>query len=102
MEEKTELDTIKEEVLQETKKSVLKAALKTVISKSINSLVLGLISACSKLAEKANVKKDGETKWYMVLLWTILAVVLGAAATFGTQYSTEISQYFTDMLSFLN
>ena len=77
-------------------------ALKEVAGKLITSAVLGLISACGKLAEKASVRKNGETKWYMIVLWTVLAVVLGALATFGTQYSAEISQYFTDMLSFLN
>lgn len=90
------------EVVQNNKKGSIKMALKEVAGKLITSAVLGLISACSKLAEKASVRKNGETKWYMIVLWTVLAVVLGALATFGTQYSAEISQYFTDMLSFLN
>lgn len=100
--EETNLEEIKNEVVKEGKKQVIKSAIKELVAKLISSAVIGLISACSKLAEKIKVKQEGETRWYMILLYTVLVAALSAGAVLGTQYSAELTEWLTSLFSFLN
>ena len=90
------------DIVKEVKKSVVKTFIKESLIKLIPSAIVGLVSACNKLAEKLKVKQEGETKWYMVLLYAVLVAALSAGAVLGTQYSAELTEWVTGLFSFLN
>lgn len=90
------------DIIKNTKKSVIKTFIRESLSKLIPSLIVGLFSACNKLAEKLKVKQEGETRWYMVLLYAILVAALSAGAVLGTQYSAELTDWVMGLFSFLN
>lgn len=98
-----ELEIVNNGTEIEPKKNVkeeLKKGLSKLVSEMMTSAILGVIGSASTLLEKLKIKKDGETKWYKIVIYLIFIGILTTGITFATEYSTQISQYIIELLNF--
>lgn len=99
-EKKEEVVKVEEVKKEKDAGEALKEAGKEVVSSVITQLILALFAALGTLLEKVKIKKEGETRWWMIVLYAVIIIVLGGGITFGTKYYAEISQWIVNLFGF--
>lgn len=99
--EENNVEIVEEKIvnLKEENKKKLKEGIKSAVTGLVSSIVLGLISGLEQAVEAMKVKKDGETKWWKIVIYAILIAVLSGVVTFATQYSSELTQLIVDLFN---
>ena len=102
MEEKN-VEIVEENIVnsKEENKKKLKEGIKMAVSELVSSVVLAffLISGLGQAVEAMKVRKDGETKWWKIIIYTVLIAVLSGVVAFATQYSSDLTQFIVNLFN---
>ena len=100
MEEKN-VEIVEENIVnsKEENKKKLKEGIKMAVSELVSSVVLALISGLGQAVEAMKVRKDGETKWWKIIIYSVLIAVLSGVVAFATQYSSDLTQFIVNLFN---